>query len=164
MLQASKIDTTRAAETGRFYSLASWLRPDSYWTVMVYHFPLALITAAILLLPYGVTLEQVPKIPCTFLLLTGYPCPFCGFSRAFWAISAGYWSAAWSNCPLSFAVYFSVWVVFLWNGAALVWGVVLSRGPALQLSVGYRRKAVIVILLLLAANWIYRISIGLDVA
>ena len=143
--------------------MASWLRPSSYWTVVVYHLPLALIPAVALLLPYGAALEKLPQIPCTFLHLTGYPCPLCGFTRSFWAIATGQWGIAFANSPLTFVVYFTVWGVFLWNAMALVSGVVLSRGPLLRLGPGYRRKAVAMILLLLTANWAYRISMGLDV-
>ena len=163
MPSASETDKTKAADSGRIYSLASWLRPSSYWTVAVYHLPLALITAVALLLPFFVSLKQLPIIPCIFLHLTGYPCPFCGFTRSFWAISTGHWDVALANSPLSLAVYLTVWTVFLLNSGALLSGVVLTRGSALHLGAGYRRKAVIVILTLLAANWIYRIRMGFDV-
>jgi len=159
----SEYDNNSAAATGRLFSLASWLRPSSYWTVVVYHLPLALFSAAALVLPHLTSLKKLPLIPCTFLHLTGYPCPLCGFTRSFWAISTGHWDAAFTNSPLSFAVYLTVWMVFLFNGGALLSGVVLSRGPALRLGAGYRRKAVTAILTLLTANWIYRISMGFDV-
>ncbi len=163
MPSTSVSDRTKAANYGRLYSLASWLRPSSYWTVAVYHLPLALITAAALALPYFVSLRQLPLMPCIFHSLTGYPCPFCGFTRSFWAISTGHWDAALANSPLSLAFYLTVWMVFLFNSGALLSGVVLKRGPALRLGAGYRRKAVTAILTLLATNWIYRISMGFDV-
>ena len=163
MPSTSESDRIKAADSGRLYPLASWLRPSSYWTVTVYHLPLALIAAAALVLPYCVSLKKLPLIPCIFHYLTGYPCPFCGFTRSFWAISTGHWDAALTNSPLSIAVYLTVWMVFLFNSGALLTGVVLTRGPALRLAAGYRRKAVTAVLTLLAANWIYRISMGFDV-
>ena len=156
-------NSTKVASSGRLFSLASWLRPSSYWTVAVYHLPLALITATALMLPYCVALKQLPLIPCIFRYLTDFPCPFCGFTRSFWAISAGHWNVALANSPLSLAVYLTVWVVFLFNSGALLSGVVITRGPALRLGAGYRRKAVTAVLTLLAANWIYRIGMGFDV-
>ncbi len=163
MLTKTEMDRTNAADTGRRSSLVSWLRPSSYWTVVVHHLPLAVVAATALVLPYGIALKNLPLMPCTFLHVTGFPCPLCGFTRSFWAIAAGHWEAAFANSPLSFAVYLTVWVVFLFNGAALLFGVVLSRGPALRLGAGYRRKVVAPALILLAANWIYRISMGFDV-
>ncbi len=164
MRQAPETTGTNGTDPGGKVDLVSWLRPASYWTVTVYHLPLFLLAASALVLPYCIALAKLPQIPCTFLHLTGYPCPLCGFTRAFWAISAGHWGEAFSNSPLSFAVYLAVWVVFLWNGAALAAGVVLSRGSAFRFGRTFRRRAFAVALLLLAANWVYRISMGWDVA
>lgn len=156
-------NNNNAATTGGRYALVSWLRPTSYWTVVVYHLPLALIAVAALLLPYCFPLGKLPLIPCTFLHLTGYPCPLCGYTRAFWAISAGEWGVALANSPLSIAVYLMTWIVFVWNGAALISGVVLSRGPRLKMGNAFRRKAITAALMLLAANWAYRLGMGWDV-
>lgn len=162
MLQTHDVNINGTA-TRRHHAIASWSRPPSYWTVVVYHLPLALIAAAALATPYFIALGDLPGIPCTFLHLTGYPCPFCGFTRAFWAISAGHWNAAVANSPLSIAVYITVWVLFIWNGAALVSGVVLSRGTWLRWESALCRKAITAVLLLLAANWAYRLGRGFDV-
>jgi hypothetical protein len=163
MLYASEIEKSGTAKAGRLFSLASWLRPPSYWTVVVYHFPLSLIAAVALVLPHCVTVKGLPQIPCTFLHLTGYPCPFCGVTRSFWAIALGRWGEAWANCPLAFAVYLLVAGIFLWHTSAMASGVVLSRGPLLRPKSGYRTTTVITMVVLLAMNWAYRISMGLDV-
>ena len=159
-------DTAQAPRTGgndiaRMGSLACWRRPRSRWETAVFHLPLAMITGTALLLPYCVALEALPLIPCTFLRLTGYPCPFCGFTRSFWAIAHGHWAEALANCPLSAGVFFVVAATFAWHATALAFGVVLSRGPILQLAAGYRRKAAAAVMLLFALNWMYRLAMGL---
>jgi hypothetical protein len=161
MLNSIDPDVTGAADTVRLYSLAFWLRPRSYWDVVVHHLLLALITGIALLLPYCVTLDRLPQIPCTFAHLTGYPCPFCGFTRSFWAIATGQWGYAFANCPLAFAVYMVAAVMFAWNFPALVFGVIISRGPLPRLEPKQRGKAAALVLLLFLANWVYRISMGL---
>ena len=153
--------TARAAETGRLSSWASWLRPRSYWSVVVFHLPLTLIMGIALTLPRLVSLESVPLIPCTFLHLTGFPCPLCGFTRSFWAIVNGQWGLATANCPLAYLVFLAVVVIFVWNFTALIFGVVISRGPRLQLPPKQRSKTAITVLLLFLLNWAYRLAMGL---
>lgn len=137
------------------------MRPRSYWDVVVHHLPLAVISGTALFLPYIVTLEKLPLIPCTFLHLTGFPCPLCGFTRSFWAIATGEWEFALANCPLSFAVYLFVAIIFIWNASALVFHVVLIRGPRFQLTSAHRRITMGIVLLLLLLNWAYRLAMGL---
>ena len=43
---------------GRLGSWAFWSRPRSYWTVVVYHLPLAVLTGVALFLPYAVTVGR----------------------------------------------------------------------------------------------------------
>lgn len=154
-------DISRTADTGRLSSWASRVRPGSFWSVVVLHLPLTLMTGIALTLPHVVALEKVPLIPCAFLHLTGFPCPLCGFTRSFWAIANGQWGFAFVNCPLAYLVFFTVVVMFVWNFAALIFGVVLSRGPRLQLSPKQRSKTVITVLLLFLLNWVYRLAMGL---
>jgi hypothetical protein len=119
------------------------------------------MTGIALTLPLLVSLESLPLIPCTFLHLTGFPCPLCGFTRSFWAIANGQWGLAFANCPLTYLVFFAVVVMFVWNFTALIFGVVISRGPRLQLPPKHRSKTVVTILLLLLLNWFYRLAMGL---
>jgi hypothetical protein len=139
-----------------------WNCPRSFWNVMGNHFPWVLFAGVPLLLAGWVPLKYMPLIKCTFLRWTGYPCPFCGFSRSFWALAEGNWHWAFSNCPLSTMAYVSVFAVFIWNSFAVLFGIELKRGPWLRL--GSRRKRWIVvgiISLLLLLNWIYRLQNGL---
>jgi len=137
------------------------LRPKFYWDVVGTHLPLALATGTPLLLSWLAPYQWLPLIGCTFLKLTGIPCPFCGFTRAIWAISAGDWAYATCNCPLAWLVYMILVVVFAYNAGALLFGVkprilrILRPGsnPALWVA------AIGIILIL--SNWVYRLSLGL---
>lgn len=149
------------AETGRLMHWAFWRRPRSYWTVVVYHLPLTVLTGMGLFLPYAATVDQLPLIPCTFLQLTGWPCPLCGFTRSFWAIATGQWSFALANCPLALGVYLCTSLLFIWNAAALLFGVVLLRGPMLQWAPARRHRITGIVLLLFLLNWAYRLAMGL---
>jgi hypothetical protein len=123
--------------------------------------PLALATGIPLLLSVLIPYQWLPLIGCTFLKLSGIPCPFCGFTRAIWAISAGEWAYATCSCPLAWLVYMALVVVFAWSAWALWFGVnptafrILRPGhkPALWIA------AIGIILILL--NWGYRLSLGL---
>ena len=98
----------------------SWTRLDSYWDVVVAHLPLALITGIALLLPHLISSESLPLQKCTFLSLTGYPCPFCGFTRSFWAIAEGDWAFAVNNAPLACLAYIATALLFAWHITALL--------------------------------------------
>jgi hypothetical protein len=98
---------------------------------------------------------------CTFLDLTGYPCPLCGFTRSFWAIAHGQWAVAMVNCPLAFLVYLFVVLMAVWHATALVFNIILFRGPMLQPGPVHRRRILLTIICLFTLNWFYRLSMGL---
>lgn len=152
---------TGDAKTGTIWRLAAWRRPRSYWDVVVFHFPLALIFGGALLLPHVVPLNKLPLIPCTFLDMTGYPCPLCGFTRSFWAIANGQWWEATANCPLAYLVYLLVVTMAVWHVTALAFNVILSRGPMLQPIPAHRRWIVVSLICLFMLNWLYRLGMGL---
>lgn len=141
--------------------LFSWSTPPSYWDVTGIHLPLALASGIPLLLSYLIPCDVLPLKPCTFQWLTGYPCPFCGFTRSFWAISEGDWAFSLYNCPLACVVYVASAVAFLWNGAALLFGVRISRGRHLRPRPGQGWWFFGIICVSVALNWVYRLSIGL---
>jgi hypothetical protein len=148
-------------ETGGLAAWASRLHPRSYWDVVVHHLPLAVISGTALFLPYVVTLKNLPLVPCTFLHLTGFPCPFCGFTRSFWGIATGEWAGALANCPLAFGVYFFTVVLFVWNASALLSRVVLLPGPRLRSTPARRRFIAGIVCSLFLLNWGYRLVMGL---
>ena len=61
--------------------------------------------------------------PCTFKLLTGLPCPFCGMTTGFAALAHGEWQAALRaniGAPL---LYLTTWAL----GLAALWGLISNR-------------------------------------
>ena len=139
----------------------TWHRPPSYWDVAVPHLFLAGLTGIPLLVSFWFPLNSLPLIPCTFLWLTGYPGPFCGFTRSFWAFSAGDWTYALWNAPLSVVVYLLFAGVFICNAAALVAGLRVRRGPVLRLNRRQTNWIIASISVLFLINWVYRLSLGL---
>jgi len=134
-----------------------WTQPDSYWDVVLAHLPIALLTGLGLLLPLWVSLQSLPLINCTFLTVTGFPCPFCGFTRSLWAISGGEWGFALSNCPLSSGIYGLMVLFFVWHGTALLLGVRMTSGLYRISKLRYFWGMVAALFLL---NWFYRIALG----
>lgn len=154
--------SSRGGMDGKRLTLwASWMRPRSYWSVVVHHFPLAAVSGTALFLPYGAGHQDLPMIPCTFLHLTGLPCPFCGFTRAFWAIAHGAWGVALADCPLSFLVYLFVAGLFLWNASAMMLGIVLFPGSRFHSPPRRRFGVTGIVCGLFLLNWIYRLAMGL---
>jgi len=142
----------------RFFLFLSWTRPESYWDVVVAHLPLALITGIALLLPHLISCDSLPLQKCTFLSLTGYPCPFCGFTRSFWAIAEGDWGFAFYNAPLACLTYIATALLFAWHMTALLMGVRVVSG-LLHLLKSFHAGWLIVAMFIL--NWVYRLGLGL---
>lgn len=139
----------------------SWIRPSSYWDVVGAHAPLTLVTGIVLFLSKWAPIDHLPLKPCTFLQLTGYPCPFCGFTRSFWAMTHGDWTFALYNSPLACIVYIGVVLVFAWNVIGLFLGVKISRGRFLRLRPGRARWGIFIIAVSFTLNWAYRLGLGL---
>jgi hypothetical protein len=142
--------------------ILSWTRPRSYWDVVCVHLPLALVAGIPLLLSFLAPLGLSPLKSCTLMKLTGYPCPFCGFTRSFSAIAYADWAFAVQSCPLACLVYVVATIAFVWNVTALLLGVRLARGRLLRLAPPLTRWLIILCGILLLLNWTYRISLGLS--
>jgi hypothetical protein len=125
------------------------------------HLPLALICGAVLVLSAAFPLERLPLRACTFLHLTGYPCPFCGFTRAFWALGHGDFGYGLAICPLAVPAYGLLLLTFAWNAVPLAMGITLRRGSLLRLRRRQGRWAIVFIAVLFAMNWVYRLAMGL---
>jgi hypothetical protein len=138
------------------------VQTPAYWDVVGAHLLAALAAGLPLLLSFIISHQTIPLLPCTFLGLTGYPCPFCGFTRSLWAISAGDWTYATINCPLAWPVYGALVLVFAWNAAGLLFGIKIMRGPALRLSSQQKRWALVLISVLVLLNWVYRLLMHLQ--
>lgn len=156
------MDTTDGRQIqANISAFLSWTRPRSYWDAVGLHLPLALLTGIALLLSSCDKCGFLPLKHCTFLWLTGYPCPFCGFTRSFRAIAHGDWVYAIQNCPLACLLYIVVAVVFAWNMAGLILGVKIMRGRLLRLRPGTGGRAACFVGILVILNWAYRLSLGL---
>ncbi|MCX7010269.1 MAG: DUF2752 domain-containing protein [Kiritimatiellaeota bacterium] len=91
---------------------------------------------------------------CLFLRFTGYPCMFCGMTRAFLLMAHGDIAGAWQIAPLGVPL-------FVLSVAAVVWGAAcLVTGRKLLVRLPWRWVFAVGVGLLLA-NWIYRLSAGL---
>ena len=130
-------------------------------TVLVRHLPPALIAGGVLLAAVLLPLDRIPYVICTFLRLTGYPCPSCGLTRGFVAMAHGQWLAVLHTCPLAGLLYAATALIFAVNTAALLCGVRLTPGRWLK----WRARAWVVFLcffgLLILLNWVYRLMHGM---
>ena len=91
---------------------------------------------------------------CMFLKLTGYPCMFCGMTRAFLLMAHGDIAGAGHISPLGVPLFLLFVAAVWWGVACLVTGKrLLIRLPWRWVWAGF---AVLVL-----ANWIYRLSVGL---
>ena len=146
---------------GLLWNVERPVRPGGYQAVLAHHLPLAGLALGVLLAAFLVPLDRIPYTICTFLRLTGYPCPSCGLTRGFVAMAHGQWLAVLYTCPLAALLYVVTAFVFAINAAALMCGVCLTPGRWLK----WRARAWVVFLcffgLLILFNWLYRLVLGL---
>ena len=143
--------------TGRWIK---WYRPSSYWDVVIPHMLFAMITGIPVIVSFLFPINAMPLIPCTFLKLTGYPCPFCGFTRAFWSMSSGDFQSALGNTPLAVLLYIVFILFFLINTTALITGLRISRGNLLRFNRRKARWITFSVFFLIILNWFYRVIMG----
>jgi len=94
---------------------------------------LSIVAAAALLLGILLPSRGLYGIDvCAFHHLTGIPCPGCGMTRAFTALSHGHFAQAWALHPFVFPIYASA-LLFL---AAPLW---VRYFPKLRTDEGQRR-------------------------
>ncbi len=90
--------------------------------------------------------------PCAFLKLTGWPCLFCGMTRAFLAMGHGMWAEAFRQSPAGAMLYPAAW------GVAIYSAIQFARGARAAITIP--RWAWMAGACALAANWIYRVAMG----
>jgi len=134
-------------------------RPDSFWDVLGFHLPFFLISGLPLLFAHTIKLQHLPLVPCLFLKFFGFPCPFCGYTRSFWAMASGDVMFAFKNCPLACALYIACMLLFIWNAVAILSGMRFSPGKLFRLL--SEKPAWIFLVCLVLMNWGYRLMWGL---
>jgi hypothetical protein len=77
-------------------------------------------------------------------------------------MSAGDWTYALWNFPLSGLLYVLFAVGFIWNSVALLGGIRIKRGQALRLNSQQTRYLIAFLSVLFLINWAYRLSLGLN--
>ncbi len=82
----------------------------------------------------------IPGWGCGFRLLTGWPCPGCGLTRAAEAVAHGRWSDAFAIHPLGTLAAAAIFLCILFSGLHLAFGLPLPRvtvrAPALRWAFG----------------------------
>lgn len=67
--------------------------------------------ALLLLVLYAIPAQLYFHTICPFAILTGYPCPACGLTRAGLCLLRGDLAAAWETHPLIF--FWTAWILYL---------------------------------------------------
>lgn len=113
---------------------------------------LALAAALVLLASFAFSPGNLPGIPiCPMQAHLDLPCPGCGLTRAFCAISDGDLPAAWGHNPFSFLLYPATLV-------ALAGPILGRRLPTIVRRVSRGRLATVAPVLLVAGMWLYGIA------
>ncbi len=130
-------------------------RASRFVDVLAPHLPLALFSGAALAVLRWAPMGRLPMIQCGFKRATGYPCPFCGTTRAMSDAAQGHAHEAWIQSPMGTALWFILLLIFAVNLYALVARrrIRIDNAPA--------RLAVIVAAVVVLANWGYRLANGL---
>ncbi|RMD81959.1 MAG: DUF2752 domain-containing protein [Lentisphaerae bacterium] len=83
----------------------------------------AVVAGGCLLLSVIVAPSALPRWGvCWFHRLTGRPCPACGMSRAFCAISHGMWLDAWAFNPFAY-IFYLLFLYWLSEPFLVAWGI-----------------------------------------
>ena len=118
---------------------------------------LCLAAAALLAASFVWSAEGMPRFHvCYMYRFTGIPCPGCGLTRAFCAISHGRFAQARHHNPFGF-VFYGLAV------ATLVWPVLARLFPGAEQRVVRSRAIVVAPILLVAAMWVYGLGRALNV-
>jgi len=132
-----------------------------------------LFSGGALLTAFLFPIDRFPLGFCVFLHLTGFPCPTCGFSRAFYAFAHGDFTRGVLNCPLALIIFILTILIFIYNTAVVIAGIFgfsalggpasggqIRRGSILKLSSRTIMVLAVVSFLLLIGNWLYRLMMG----
>lgn len=147
-----------------FFNISCPAERTNYWNIFAGNIFLLLFSGGILLAAFFSPIDRFPLGFCVFLHLTGFPCPTCGFSRAFCAFAHGNWEQGIFNCPFALIIFVLIILIFIYNVAVVTAGILgfqIQRSSIPQLSSKKTAVLAVVFFLLLIANWIYRLMAGL---
>ncbi len=131
--------------------------PAAYRKVAGFHLPYVVITAPFLLAARFMpsNLNIIPA--CLFQRLTGMPCMFCGYTRAFQAIANFRIAQALRANPAALILYALMLAVLIWNLAGLITKRIIRPGPLLR--TGNPRLVGWGLLAIFLLNWAYRLAL-----
>lgn len=111
------------------------------------------LTALVLLV--SMLLPSAPERPvlCLFRLATGLPCPSCGMTRGFVALSHGNVASAVGYNVAAPVIYASVWAIFLLSMAQFIAG----RDWLLALWQRFRIPLALAVVALLMTAWVFNL-------
>ena len=121
-----------------------------------------MVLSGLVLLASVVLPQHLPDIPvCAFKRMTGYPCPFCGMTRAFTAMGHGACAVAVRESPAGAILYLVIIGVFAASATRLVRSPRSDHSPDPGRARALRWGLLIAGTLILLANWIYRLAMGM---
>ena len=110
-----------------------------------------LAAAGILAVSFVWPPEALPRVSlCYFHHATGLPCPGCGLTRGFCAVSHGRFGEAWALNPFSLALYFVA-------VALLLWPLVARFMPGVERRL-YHRRMLFLVPVVVCGMWIFGIA------
>ncbi|OQW96906.1 MAG: hypothetical protein BWK77_03215 [Verrucomicrobia bacterium A1] len=141
-----------------------WILVDrpAWADILRAHLPGMVLTAPILLAARFYPFREQPVITCEFRKWTGIPCAGCGYTRAFQSIAHGNIAGAARDAPVSVLLFAAVVLLLGWNFAGLALRRRLRPGPRAIPGLRARRALIALTILLLAANWFWRLTRGLQ--
>lgn len=95
---------------------------------------------------------------CAFRRLTGWPCPTCGFTRAFVHMAHGEWTPVLHDCPAAIPFFLAAVFAAAALAAGLALGIRIRPGPRWAGRAGLVVWIAMVTLLL--AHWAWRLATG----
>jgi hypothetical protein len=154
----NRADLPMAEKQSSRWALAALMRierPQNYSEVVNLHLPYLVATAPFLIaariMPTGMRVGP----SCMFKRISGIPCMFCGYTRAFQRLARLDMLTALADNPAAVFLFAFMFAVALWNLAGLLTGTVIRPGPLLH--PGKRRLLWAGVLFFFALNWVYRI-------
>jgi len=137
----------------------------NYWNTYAGNIFLFVFSGGILVTAHFFPIDRFPLAFCTWKYLTGFPCPTCGFTRAFCDFANGKWAAGVYLCPFALVGFILIALACVYSAAAIatsLFGLRILPGKIMQLSPKKTALLAVFFFLLLLVNWFYRLAMGLS--